>query len=79
MVDFVLVITLAPVHMDLVDLCVKIEPVQYIVKMGEFVQCQKTNVNVETDFMAHDAIKGNGINIYAFIFSTKLTNKSLCH
>ena len=54
--------------MDLVDHCVKIEPVQYIVKMGEFVQCQKINVNVETDFMAHDAIKGNKINIYSFIF-----------
>ena len=58
--------------MDLVDHCVKIEPVQYIVKMGEYVQCQKINVNVETDFMAHDAIKGNKINIYAFIFWTKL-------
>ena len=68
MVGFVLVITLALVHMDLVDLCVKIERVQHIVKMGEFVQCQKINVNVEMDFMAHDAIKGNEINIYAFIF-----------
>ena len=63
-----MVTTLALVHMDLVALCVKIEPVQYIVKMAEFVQCQKINVNVETDFMAHDAIKGNEIYIYAFIF-----------
>ena len=68
MVDFVSVITLALVLMDLVAHCVKIELVQYIVKMAEFAQCQKINVNVETDFMAHDAIKGNEIYIYEFIF-----------
>ena len=59
MADFVSDTTLVPVLMDLVDLCVKIELVQYIVKMAEFAPCQKINANVETDFMASVAINGN--------------------
>ena len=58
MVDFASGITLALVLMDLVASCVKIELAQYIVKMVEFAQCQKINVNVETDFMALDVING---------------------
>ena len=58
MVDFASGIILALVLMDLVASCVKIELAQYIVKMVEFAQCQKINVNVETDFMALDVING---------------------
>ena len=54
--------TLVPVPMDLVAHCVKIELAQYIVKMAEFAQCQKINVNVETDFMALDVINGKYLN-----------------
>ena len=63
MVDFASAITLALVLMDLVAHCVKIELAQYIVKMAEFAQCQKINVNVETDFMALDVINGKYLNI----------------
>ena len=63
MVDFASAITLALVLMDLVARCVKIELAQYIVKMAEFAQCQKINVNVETDFMALDVINGKYLNI----------------
>ena len=62
MVDFASGITLALVLMDLVAHCVKIELAQYIVKMAEFAQCQKINVNVETDFMALDVINGKYSN-----------------
>ena len=58
MVDFASGIILALVLMDLVAHCVKIELVLYIVKMAEFAQCQKINVNVGMDFMALDAING---------------------
>ena len=63
MVDFASGITLALVLMDLVAHCVKIELAQYIVKMAEFAQCQKINVNVEMDSMALDAINGKHCSI----------------
>jgi hypothetical protein len=48
-----------PVHMDLVGHCVKIELVQFTVKMVESALCQEINANAERGFTAQGATKGN--------------------
>ena len=59
MVASVLDKILVLVHMDLVVHCVRIELVQFTVKMVESVLCQEINANVEMAFTAQGATKGN--------------------
>lgn len=46
-----------PVHMDLVGHCVRIELVQFTVKMVESALCQEINANAEMGFTAQGATK----------------------
>ena len=62
MVAFVLDKTLVHVPMDIVAHCVRIEHVQFIVKMVVSALCQETNANVEMAFMGQDATKGKNLS-----------------